>query len=98
MLRVNLEVLDRTALLTCQGDAIAGDEASYLFDLITRDHQCDVVLDVEGVEEIGNEGLLVIQIGREWLHRVGHQLVLNSGTERRSGARVRSETSMISRR
>jgi len=82
MLRVSLERVNRTALLICQGDAIVGDEASYLFDLITRDHQCDVVLDVEGVEEIGNEGLLVIQAGREWLHRLGHRLVLRSPARR----------------
>ena len=80
MLRVRLEFVNRTALLICQGDAIVGDEASYLFDLITRDHQCDVVLDVEGVEEIGNEGLQVIQTGCEWLHRLGHRLVVRNAS------------------
>jgi hypothetical protein len=78
MLRVNLEFVNRTALLKCKGDAIVGDEANYLFDLITRDHQCDVVLDVEGVEEIGSEGLLVIKTGCEWLHRFGHHLFLRN--------------------
>jgi anti-anti-sigma regulatory factor len=81
MLRVNLELLDRTALLTCQGDAIVGDAANYLFDLITRDHQSDVVLDIEGVEEIGSEGLPVIKTGREWLHRLGHRLFLRNASK-----------------
>jgi anti-anti-sigma regulatory factor len=82
MLRVSLEFVDRTALLTCQGDAIVGDEANYLFDLITRDHQCDVVLDVEGVEEIGSEGLLVIMSGSEWLHRLGRRLLVRNASLR----------------
>jgi anti-anti-sigma regulatory factor len=94
MLKVNLEFLNRTALLTCQGDAITGDEASYLFDLITRDDQCDVVLDVEGVEEIGSEGLLVIETGYEWLHRLGHRLFLrNASNDLRRALGVRQSFS-----
>ena len=91
MLRVNLELFNRTAWLKCQGDAITGDEANYLFDLITRDHQCDVVLDVDGVEEIGTEGLLVIKTGSEWLHRLGNRLFLRSASgdlRRALGAQV----------
>jgi hypothetical protein len=77
MLRVDVKVLRRTALLTCHGDAIAGDEAGYLFDLLTRDHKRDVVLDVDGVKEIGSEGFLVIRTAREWLSRMGRRLFLN---------------------
>jgi hypothetical protein len=80
MLRVNLELLNRTALLTCKGDAIVGDEASYLFDLITRDHRCDVVLDLENVQEIASEGLMVIKTGGEWLNQVGHYLFLRNAS------------------
>ena len=82
MLSVDLKVSKNAVLLVCRGEVVGGREADYLFNLITRDHRGDVILDFAGVTKVDREGVSVISTSYELLSRLGRRLSLkNPSTE-----------------
>jgi anti-anti-sigma factor len=78
MLSVDLKVLRSGCLLVCRGDVIGGKEADYLFDLITRDDDGEVILDLTGVTKIDDHGLSVIIAAHKLLGNANRRLFLRS--------------------
>ena len=61
--------VDNSAQVTtfkCRGKVIQGNESDYLFDLLTRPENRDVVLDLQQVSEFDYNGLLTLVVCQEY--------------------------------
>jgi anti-anti-sigma regulatory factor len=67
-LSIHVQQLRDATLLICIGQIVQGQEADYLFSLITQ-RDGDVVLDMNAVSHIDEEGLFLIVLSYELLRR-----------------------------
>lgn len=78
MLSVDLKRFKGGRLLVCRGEIVGGNEADYLFKLITRGDKGDVILDFGGISKVDSEGVSVISTGYEFLARLRRRLFLKN--------------------
>jgi anti-anti-sigma regulatory factor len=91
-MQLSVEVKDQsdTAVLACRGEIVQGRESDYLFALVTRPDQRDVILDVEAVTRVDDAGLLIILLCYEFLVSSDRRLFLrNPSLEMLEGLRRR---------
>src|SRR5215475_7512525 len=66
------------SVLVCRGKIVQGPESDYLFGLVTRPDQRDVILDIEGVASVDDAGLFVILLCYEYLVSNDRRLFLRN--------------------
>ena len=80
MLSIDLKALQNGILMACRGEVTGGKEAEYLFDIITRDGEGVVVLDLSRITRIDSCGLSVIALASCLLARERRRLLLHNAS------------------
>jgi anti-anti-sigma regulatory factor len=77
-LSVEVKQHRRSSLYVCRGNLRGGSASEYLFDLLTRSHDHDVIVDVSEIAEFGEAGLRAIALSCHVLSYSQRRLFLRS--------------------
>jgi hypothetical protein len=75
-LSVQVNTSAQVTTFKCRGKIVQGNESDYLFDLLTRPENRDVVLDLQQVSEFDYNGLLILVICQEYFSSQRRELSL----------------------
>lgn len=75
-LTVEVKTSAQITSFTCQGKITKGDETNYLFDLLTRQDDRNIVLDLQQIREFDYSGLLTLVVCQEYLSSQRRRLAL----------------------
>jgi anti-anti-sigma regulatory factor len=79
-LSVEVSKFHKDTLFVCEGEIVRGAEADYLFELLTRVDRNDVVLDLQAIRNIDQEGLRIIVLSYQVLSAFSRRLLIRSPT------------------
>jgi hypothetical protein len=94
-LKVEVNTSAQLTTFRCHGKIIGGNESDYLFDLLTRPENRDIMLDLEQVHEFDHYGLLTIKLCREYLASAGRGFCLRGSPAMPISAAVASRSSSM---
>ena len=80
-LKVTVNDQGRNLTLICAGEIIRGAESEYLFDLITRRSNQDVVVDLGSVAGIDEDGVVMLILCRRLLASARKKLFLQNPSD-----------------
>lgn len=79
-LSIEVNQASGTSTFICRGKLVRGQESDYLFDLVTRPDNRDVVLDVEQLDAFDRDGLSTIVLCHELLSLTNRRLLLRNAS------------------
>ena len=77
---IEIQKLVGLTVLVCKGQLLQGRESDYLYDVITRECDSDMVLDLAEVSAIDDDGLLVLILGYELLTSACRTLLISNAS------------------
>lgn len=77
-LKVKVQKQSDVAMLLCSGQIVQGPESDRLYQLITHQNQREVVLDLDGVTALDEEGLFLLVLCYEVLTSANKRLILRN--------------------
>lgn len=80
-LKVTVNDQGNNLTLACTGEIIRGAESEYLFDLITRRSNANVMVDLGSVVRIDEDGVVMFVLCRRLLASAGKKLYLQNPSD-----------------